>query len=179
MAELLWPSNVCMNNHATFLVLASSGLLLFGCKKSSQAEAAVSDDLYRVCWQDSAVLRGLPRYIKAHQLQPQTSCLTLASMPVRGGKCTYISHLAVHPGVNDNYPNYWFRAAGYLVLVYDPVFKSLCKEEQLRREVDAQLRLNHTQLIMHPAISEPVSLRVLERGTKVEYTDTDEYPELK
>lgn len=91
MAELLWPSNVGMNNHATFLVLASSGLLLFGCKKSSQAEAAVSDDLYRVCWQDSAVLRGLSRYIKAHQLTPQNSCLTLASMPVRGGKLRWSS----------------------------------------------------------------------------------------
>ena len=167
-----------MKKSTPFLALAGGSLLLFSYQTADKTEVA-APELYRVCWQDSAVLQGLPRYTKAHQLKPQTSCLTLASMPVRGGKCTYISHLAVHPGVNDNYPNYWFRAAGYLVLIYDPVFKSLCNEEQLRREVDAQLRLNHTQLIMHPAISEPVSLRVLERGTKVKYTDTDEYPELK
>lgn len=167
-----------MREIASLLAMAGGSLLLWGCHNSSKTEIADSE-LYRVCWQDSAVLRGLPRYITAHQLKPQTSCLTLASMPVWGGKCTYISHLAVHPQVNGNYPNYWFKSAGYLVLVYDPVFKSLCKEEPLRREVDAQLRLNRTQLIMHPAISEPVSLRVLERGEQVEYTETDNYPELK
>jgi hypothetical protein len=160
------------------LALAGSGLLLFGSQNTSKMEVPASE-LYRVCWQDAAVLQGLLRYIKAHGLQPQTSCLTVASMPVRGGKCTYIAHLAVHPQVNDNYPDYWFKAAGYLVLVYDPVFKSLCHEDQLRREVDAQLRLNHTHLVMHPAISEPVSLRVLERSNSVTYTTTDFYPELK
>ena len=151
---------------------------LSSCTEATPPTSRMEQYGYKICLQDSVLSQTIKAYCTKNELDPKQACLAVTAMKVYGGQCTFISHIRTHPSFNNNYPNYWDVDNGFLVFVYDSVFKDLCDQQRLEKEIDGQLTQHRVRLAKHSSISEPRGWRILEIGDSVTVEETDFFPKI-